>query len=101
MSLVDNDSGETRAAGDKRCDEDMWRCGRRLALEAVGVIAALACIRVLLYPKEEPLLMRQSVLFACLYVGLGMAFKLCRFDFSDKIQSIVGIELGLKMVRAL
>ena len=83
------------------CEKDTTKCVRKLALEAVGIVAALACIRLLMYPTEPPLNVVNACWFFLLYIALGLIFKVCNVEFSDKIAAISGIELGLKMMRAL
>lgn len=92
---------DTQTRTNIRCMRDALRCSERLLLEAIAIVASLACIRMLMYTTESPLDFRKALVFCGLYVALGLAFKLCNFEFSDKIAHISGIELGLKMFRAI
>jgi hypothetical protein len=90
-----------RKEDNKRCSQDWAGCARKLALEAVLIVLALASVRVLLHPEEDPINWTRSALFSVLYIVLGMVFKLCDTQFSDRVASISGIEIGLKMLKAL
>lgn len=99
MSARRDDDGDLEPKNS--CKEDWLNCIRRLAVESVVIVTALAVIRVLLYPTEDPINTDRALVFVCLYIALGAVFKLCGVEFASKIASISGIELGLKMVRAI
>ena len=82
-------------------DDDVARCVEKLFLESVALVAALALVRVLMYPQEEPVGWSRVLVFVALYMGFGLVFKACNFEFSDRISSIAGIELGMKLFKAL
>ena len=99
MDVTSEDAA--RLADNKKCATDWAQCARKLAMEAVLIVLSLASVRVLLHPQEDPIQWTRSALFTVLYIVLGMVFKLCDTQFSDRIASISGIEIGLKMLKAL